>query len=1273
MTVSRRHSARSEAQSQNLPIARHASEIERLLKHNQVVIVAGDTGSGKTTQLPKICLRAGLARCGMIGHTQPRRLAAMSVAARIAAELEAAPGSGEDADAAVGECGGRARQDAEPGACGDAFTAPAALPHRGVGVQVRFDQRVPADAWLKLMTDGILLAEIERDRLLKKYQALILDEAHERSLNIDFLLGYLKLILPRRKDLKLIVTSATLDVERIAAHFSDAPIVRVAGRSFPVETLYRPPGELVPDADEEDRQMAAIAQALTELEDHGEGDVLVFLSSEKEIRETAAYLRKRRLPDTEILPLYSRLRASAQQRIFAPHDGRRIVLSTNVAETSLTVPGIHFVIDTGFARISRYSVQRKLLRLPIEQVSKASAEQRKGRCGRLADGICIRLYSEADFEARPDFTDPEIKRSNLASVILRMSALRLGRPEDFPFLDAPEQKSINDGRSLLRELGALSEAGGLTRTGRMLAELPLEPQLGRMLVAASKLGSLREVLIIVSAISLGDLRESAPGGQNTNSHHNEKWAEFTHPDSDFLGLLTLWERCEKERVSQSRLRKFCAKNRLSFQRVREWREIHRQLLNACRRLGAGQNRKQHRKPAGYGEVHRALLSGSLNQVARHHDGRTYLGSRNRKFTLAPSSALAHKNSPWIVTSEWIDTARTFASMAAKIKPEWVIEFAGHLLRKEYGEPFWSGERQQVMVHEKTVLYGLALREMVAVDYARHDPAGARDIFLDQALVEDQIRSKADFLKQNRAFLEELRKQEEKFRRPELVVNEREIQRFYDRRLPESVVSTRTLERWLTEDPAPRNRSLDMKRAGLFRGEALTELRRQFPDRVKVQNNVLPVDYVFDPGGSRDGASLRVPVELVAQLSAADLDWAVPGLVREKCIALVRGLPKNKRRHFIPVPDFVDRVLPRMRRADGELADSLLSQMNRVGDRRVERHELLAVELPGHLRTRLQILDRRGRILAEGDDPAALRKRFAGRAPSARRHRHALERSGLRDWEFEDLPESVQVGSDVVLVRYPALVDEVDSVSVALFDNRLEADAKSRQGAMRLFMLRTVAQRNALRKRFLRFRNANAARILFTPGLREVEEDAAVACYLEVFALNNGFPRSKQAFMESIERNASKLPILAGQLEQLLTAILERTHEIRQKLAALPEKSGQSARQDIQAQVERLFPPNFLKDTAFEWLKHFPRYLEGIGMRLEKAPHFGSADEMNTRKVAYYWDRFEQLRSVRGDSRLIETLRWSIEEFRISLFAQRLGTGFPISQQRLDKQIANLKE
>ena len=1043
-----------------LPISRHAPEIERLLARNQVIIVAGDTGSGKTTQLPKICLRAGLGRRGMIGHTQPRRLAAMSVAMRISEELGVESGVGV-----------------------------------GVGVQVRFDQRVPADACLKLMTDGILLAEIRRDRLLRKYQALILDEAHERSLNIDFLLGYLKLILPRRKDLKLIVTSATLDVERISAHFNAVPIVRVAGRGYPVETLYRPPAQLVPEANEEDRPTAAIALAIAELADRGGGDILVFLSSEKEIRETAASLRKRRFSNTEILPLYSRLPRREQQRIFAPHDGRRIVLATNVAETSLTVPGIHFVIDTGFARISRYSIQRKLLRLPIEPISRASAEQRKGRCGRLTAGVCIRLYSEADFQARPDFTDPEIRRSNLASVILRMSALRLGRPEDFPFLEAPERKSINDGRGLLRELGALTEAGGLTPTGRMLAELPLEPQLGRMLVTAAELGSLREVLIIVSALSLGGLHESIPGG-TTDAH----WLRFAHADSDFLGLLALWEQCEKERVSLSRLRKFCRKYRLSFQRMREWREIHRQLLTTCRRLGASLNRKQ----AGYAEIHRALVSGSLNQVARRHDGRIYLGSRNRKLGLAPSSALAHKNAHWIVTSEWIDTERTFASMAARIKPDWVIEFAGHLLRKEYGEPFWSADRQQVMVHEKTLLYGLALREMIPVDYARQDPAGARDIFLDQALAADQIRSKADFLKRNRAFLEELRKQEEKFRRPELVVNEREIQRFYDRRLPESVVSTRTLEGWLAEAPAARNRALEMERAGLFRGKASAELQRQFPDQARIQHNLLPLDYVFDPGGIRDGASLRVPVELLAQLSAADLDWAVPGLVRQKCIAMIRSLPKNKRRNFIPVPDFVDRVLSRMQRSDGELADSLLRQMNRSGGREVERQELLAAELPRHLRVTLQVIDRQDRVLAEGDDLAALRKRFAGRAVVARQ-RHPLERSGLRDWDFEDLPEAAQIGADVVLIRYPALEDEIDSVSLSLLDSRQEADARSRQGAMRLFMLRTVARRNALRKQFLRFRDANAARILSMPALREIEKDAVAACYLEGYRLNREIP------------------------------------------------------------------------------------------------------------------------------------------------------------------------
>ncbi len=1205
-----------------LPISKHAGEIEGLLANHQVIIVAGDTGSGKTTQLPRILLRAGFGRKGMIGHTQPRRLAAMSVANRISEELGVAPGT-------------------------------------GVGVQVRFDQRVSENTCLKLMTDGILLAEIQHDRLLRRYQAIILDEAHERSLNIDFLLGYLKLILPRRKELKLIVTSATLDVERIAAFFGGTPIVRVEGRGFPVATHYHPAAQLAGETPEEERQMAAISEAIARLSKQGGGDMLVFLSSEKEIRETAAYLRKRRHPQTEILPLYSRLRAAEQQRIFSPHKNRRIVLSTNVAETSLTVPGIHFVIDTGQARISRYSLQRKLLRLPIEAISRASADQRKGRCGRLAPGVCIRLYSEKDFLARPEFTDPEIRRSNLAQVILRMSSLGLGRPEDFPFLDAPQQKSINDGRRLLQELGALGEAGKLTRIGRMLAQLPLEPGLGRMLVTASRLGSLRETLIIVSALSLGELWESAPGGKT-----DEKRSELSHPDSDFLGLLKLWQRCEAERASQSRLRKFCAKRGLSFQRVREWREIHRQLLNACRRSGCKLNRGE----AGYAEIHRALISGSLNQVARHHESRMYLGSRNRKFSLAPVSVLARKNAPWIVTSEWIDTERTFATMAARIKPEWAMEFAGGLLRKEYGEPFWSRDRQQVMTHEKTMYYGLALKENHLLDYARLDASGARDIFLNEALVADQIRSKAPFVTRNRKFLGELRKQEEKFRRPELIVNEREIHDFFERRIPESVVSTRSLESWLAEDHKARNESLEMRRAGLFRGDILKELRRQYPDRVKLQNNVLPVDYVFAPGSARDGVSLATPVELLAQLRHADLDWAVPGLLRDKCIALIRGLPKSRRRKFIPVPDFVDGALPRMRRGDGELIDSLCRQMQAV-DSAITRRDLQQVEIPAHLQTRLQVLDRQGRVLAESADLAALRQRFAGRAP--RRGPHSLERSGMIGWELGELPETIHIGEDVKLLRYPALVDETDSVAVALMDNRRQAIHASRRGAMRLFMLRSVARRNALDKQFLRFRNANAARIVLVPGFAEIEQDAAPVCYREAFGLEDAIPRNKQSFAELLEAGVPRLGGLAMELEKLLGGILDRFHRIRPQLTAL--SAADPARKDIESQLADLLPKGFLAEAGIPGLRQYPRYLDGILLRLEKSPYFGPADEKNARVVAYYRGRLEQLRSARGNSGTLRTFRWSIEELRISLFAQRLGTAFPVSPKRLDEQIAKLME
>ncbi len=1205
-----------------LPITAHAPEIERLLASQQVVIVAGETGSGKTTQLPKICLRAGLGSQGMIGHTQPRRLAAMSVAARISEELGVANGS-------------------------------------GVGTQVRFGSRVSEQTFLKLMTDGILLAEIQHDRELRKYQALIVDEAHERSLNIDFLLGYLKLLLPRRKELRLIVTSATLDVERIAAHFGAAPVVSVAGRGYPVETLYRPVEQLAPGIAEDEQQMAAIAAALAALESSGPGDVLVFLSSEKEIRETALFLRRQCLPNTEILPLYARLRAAEQQRIFAPHSRRRVVLATNVAETSLTVPGIHFVIDSGFARISRYSVQRKLTRLPVEPVSQASANQRKGRCGRLAPGICIRLYSEEDYRSRPVFTDPEIKRSNLDQVILRMQALGLGRPEDFPFLDAPSQKSINDGRSRLRELGALTTKERLSRIGRLLAGLPLEPSLGRMLVAARSLGSLRELLVIVSALSLGELREAA-----AKAGRGEQQERFTHPESDFLGLLALWQQCERERASASRLRQFCKAQGLSLQRVREWREIHRQLLAACRRLGL----RPGKAPANYDEVHRALVSGSLNQVARHHEGRVYQGMRNRKLSLAPASVLAGKRTRWIVTSEWIETERTFAAMAARIKPEWALEFAGELPRKEYGEPFWSDERQQVMVRETTLLHGLALREQVAVDYAKFDPEGAREQFIDEALVEERIRSKAAVLVRNSEFLAELRRQEEKFRKPQLLVNEREMRHFLEQRIPRSVASTRKLEQWLEEDPARHGELLDMRQAGLFQGNASNELQRQFPDRIKLQNNVLPLDYVFEPGGSRDGPSLRVPVALVAQLSGADLDWAVPGLVREKCIALIRGLPKRRRRSFIPVPDFVDAALPAMSRADGDLIDSLLGQM-RARDHTIERGELLAVALPAHLRTRAQVVDQNGGILGESAELAELQARFAGQAPP--RCRHALERERLRDWDFDELPESVEVGDQVILLRYPGLVDHDDSVAIALFETKEQALAVSIEGAMRLFMLRSIARRNDLRKRFQRFRDRNAARIWLVPGLREVAGDAVQSCYLEAFALREAIPRSRKSFDSLLACQAAKLPKLADELERLLNQVLDQLHEIRQKLAELPERHR--VREDIEAQVERLLPERFLRDTRLVWLRHFPRYLEGILVRLEKSPFFGPADEKHGQLVAYYWQRFEQLPPARGNSGIAESLRWSIEEFRVSLFAQKLGTSIPVSSQRLDKQLAKLTE
>jgi len=1228
---------------ENLPFSAKADEIVSLLQQHQVLVVAGDTGSGKTTQLPKICLQAGFGRRGLIGHTQPRRLAASSVANRVAEEL----------GVNLGE---------------------------GVGYQVRFTEKLSPSSFLKVMTDGILLAEIQQDRFLNKYEVLIIDEAHERSLNIDFLLGYLKHLLDRRRELKLVITSATIDVEKFAAHFDDAPIVTVSGRTYPVEVRYLPLDTRMENRDSADPFADAIVDAVKSIQSTDRqrgklsGDILVFLPTERDIRDTAQVLRKERLQDTEILPLYARLRHSEQVKIFQSHRGRRIVLATNVAETSITVPGINYVIDTGLARISRYSLQNKVQRLPIEAVSQASANQRKGRCGRLADGICIRLYSEQDFESRPLYTDPEILRTNLASVILRMQHLKLGDVAEFPFLEAPENRAINEGFNLLIELNALSNKRELTRAGRQMAVLPVDPRLGRMLVTADAERCLNEILIIVSALSIQDPRES---GAENRQQAKERQEEFQHPDSDFLTLVNLWQAFESQRqnLTQGQLRKYCKRYHLSFTRMREWREVHRQLLLSCQQLGLRLNREK----ADYAAVHKAIISGSLNQVAMRYEGKLFQGNRNKKFTLFPTSALAGKAVKWIVTGDLIETSQTFATMAAKIQPEWIEEKALHLVKREHFNPHWSKKRQQAMVNEKVSLYGLAIIESREVGLNNIDNKTARELFIREALIPEELSYNPPFLVHNRALLEELEKQEEKIRRPEYFVSERDLVRFYEERIPEHVNSTNSLKKWLQKSGEQAQQSLQMSVENLLDADRAADHSQSFPDHAPLRQNRLSIDYKFEPGHQRDGATVQIPLAILPQMTQSDVDWAVPGIVKEKCIALLKGLPKSLRKNFIPVSGFVDQILPQMIPGEGDLISTLLAQIKLIKRLQIERQMFLDVELPQHLRIKLSILDEAGHEVALGDDIDSLKKQLAGELDRAAYEEvtpasglHEIEATGLTDWSIGDLPQQLEIGDELILIRYPALVDCDDSVSVSLFADADDAKASHAQGLTRLYMLRTAQQRRMLQKQMASFEKKNV--LILPPALTQLADEAVVSCYRGAFNVDAEQPWNKEQFEHCLNRGRQELFEEASRLESLLSQVLKHRYEVIKTLAELRRAGLHYACDDIEGQLQELFRDGFLQHTPRMWLQQYPRYLQAIRKRLELAPHLGPRDQAHTEELQRFWQRYLDLcdRGHISAREEIDLLRWMIEEYRVSLFAQSLGTHIPVSAKRLHKHWEQLR-
>ena len=1216
---------------EDLPVAERREDIARAITAHQVVIVAGETGSGKTTQLPKICLALGRGREQVIGHTQPRRLAARTVARRIAEEL----------NTGLGDL---------------------------VGYQVRFTDQVSAASAIKLMTDGILLAEIQRDRLLRGYDTIIIDEAHERSLNIDFLLGYLKRLLPQRPDLKLVITSATIDVDSFSRHFDDAPVIEVSGRAYPVETHYLDAGE---SAAEEGvtAQIAALVEDIDAGRFGRRGDVLVFLPGERDIRDLARQLRHNTALD--VLPLYARLSQAEQNRVFdtSSRRGIRVVLATNVAETSITVPGIRYVIDPGVARISRYSFRTKVQRLPIEPVSQASANQRKGRCGRVAAGVCIRLYSEADFNLRPAFTDPEILRTNLAAVVLQMRVLGLGEVEDFPFINPPDPRLVRDGYKLLEELGAVTPAGVLTDTGRRMARLPVDPRLARMVLAASDQGCLEEVLVIASALAIQDPRERpADRQQQADQSH----ARFRHPRSDFMAWLNLWRYYEEQRqaLSGNQLAKLCKREFLSYLRMREWRDVHTQLCIACR---AQKLRPRPNLPPeeNYEGVHKALLSGLLGNIAQLQEGRAYLGSRNRKLLVFPGSSQARKPPKWIVAAEVVETSGVYAREVGAIEPEWALDTNPELLRRHYYQPRWQSRSGRVMAYERITLYGLTLIDKRPVHYGPIAPLEARELLIREGLVAGKLRPSPGFLKHNQARVRELEELESRARRRDILVDEQVVYEFYAQRLPADAYTASRLASWLRRHPEDAA-ALRLTREHLLARDPGAELGAQFPDHLEWEDIAFRLSYRFEPGGVADGVSVTVPVALLNRVPRYRFDWLVPGLLREKCIQLVKGLPKEKRKQLVPVPDHVDRALAQLAPDNVDLLQALSRALG--GGLRLSPGDWAPEKLDDFYRMNVRVVDAEGRLLAQGRDLAELVQRFredtsqsisAGPANSP-------ARSGISRWDFGDLPRQWrfrQAGVDIV--SYPALVDEGESVAIALCDYPGEARLRHRLGVLRLLRLHSAQQVKYLRKQLLRGNEFNLVLAGASLERAALLEDLVDASYLQAMAVAAQAPYAEADFLRLLERGSGEVIARANELETLLLASLRILAEIRQRLAGLPAGSWPDTRADIDQQLRRLLAPCFMRDTPQDWLAQMPRYLKAVRTRVERLPGQYAKDQAHTAQLqslaAPLWEAAASYPGLLGLSDEAAHYRWLLEEFRVSLFAQNLGTRQAVSAKRLQEQ------
>jgi ATP-dependent helicase HrpA len=1268
-----------------LPVSGRRREIAEALRANQVIIVSGETGSGKTTQLPKICLELGRGQAGLIGHTQPRRIAASSTAKRIAQEL----------GSPLGE---------------------------HVGFKVRFTDTLSRGASVKLMTDGILLAETQTDPLLKQYDTIIIDEAHERSLNIDFLLGYLKQVLQRRPDLKVIITSATIDADRFARHFGKpdkpAPVIEVSGRLYPVEIRYRPvePNGKPDGKDGKDGRdgkegrtsqkdqrdlMDAVVDAVDELARIGPGDVLVFLPGEREIRDTAEALRKHHPPHVEILPLFARLSVQEQERVFKPSNARRIVLATNVAETSLTVPGIRYVVDAGLARVKRYSYRNKVEQLQIEPVAQSAANQRAGRCGRVAAGVCIRLYEEQDFLQRPKFTDPEILRSSLAAVILRMKALRLTDVETFPFIEPPMGRAIADGYQLLQELGAVDDSNQLTPLGRQLAKLPLDPRVGRMILAGRDNAALTEVLIIAAALSVQDPRDRPIEAQEAADNAHKKFAD---EKSEFLSYLKIWKWFEEaigHKKTNRQLMDSCRANFLSQLRLREWRDVHSQLLTLVKEQGWRLNES----PATYEQLHTALLTGLLGNVGyKSEDEPQYLGARGIRFHIWPGSSLAKKAGRWVMAAELVETTRLYARTIAQIQPEWLERVGGHLLKKSYGEPRWEKRAGQVVASERATLYGLVVYSQRRIDYGAINPKEARDIFIRGALVDGEFDTRAPFLAHNQKLVREIENLEHKSRRLDVLVDEELIAAFYDKLIPEGVYTAISFEKWLKEATAKNAKLLHLNRDDLMRHEAAGVTTDLFPKTMPVAGAGMILTYHFEPGSPRDGVTLTVPLYALNQVSAERCDWLVPGMLKEKVHLLLKSLPQKLRRHCVPLPDYAAGFCERAAFGKGNLIDTVIADVREQTGVTVKTTDFKLETLPAHHFMNFKIVDEHGRQLEMGRNLAGLQAEFGSQArqsfqkiaeqsavvavmedgteveASATDSKPAPASSAatatgtvaaasaqenITSWTFGELPELLEIQrGKQTMIGFPALVDKNTHCNLEVFDDPAEAARVHHQGLRRLFALQLKEQLKYLEKNIPGLQQMGMQ--FMTLGTQEELRDQILQVGLDRACMQDPLPKNAEEFNKRKDEGKSRLGLLVNEIARLAGQVLAEYYTLPKKLQGA--KAHALAAADMQAQLQALVGKRFIAENDYTQLQHFPRYLKAVNVRLEKLRADPARDQRlmaEWAQIAGPWQRALKDRQKNADPRMAE-FRWLLEELRVSLFAQELRTPMPVSVKRLQK-------